>query len=219
MSISAMILMRPEAHGRGQLQPGYELAVDAQADAHRPGGLRGLDVDVGGPVLDGVGDETVHQPHERVVRLRQRHAVVAGLQRRAGAELGGQAVQVLAMAGSRRTFGRCARARRPVGLGNGRRQGARRGHHGLHLQVGQEAQPRQQIGIQRIGHRHHERVLAQQQRQHALALGQGLWHLGDGLGLRRQLARIDHPHAHPLQRGLLQLGRRQRSGLHQHRPE
>jgi hypothetical protein len=81
-------------------------------------------------------------------------------------------------------------------LATAARQRAGRSGYGLHAQVGQEAQPPEQIGVQRVGQRHHERVVAQHQRQHALARGQCRRHAGHGLGLRRQQARVHQPARH-----------------------
>ena len=205
-----------KAKPRGQLQVGRQLAIDAQADAHVLRRRFGLDVDVGGAVRNGLVDDGVDQPHQRVVRLAD-HIGLLGIALGQGAgEVAGQLLGAGALHGQRRQVacgpgGRARCAGRwlcagvgAVGPGNGGQQGARRGLHRHQPPLGEKAQLIEQHAVQRVGHQHHQRVLARQQGQHGFALGHGARHQRQRGGVGGQLAGVHHVPAQPAANHLAQ---------------
>ena len=162
--------------GNGNAHGLHEHAVDAVTHTQRV--LLGLDMDVRGALLDGLGEHLIHQTHHRAVRHIALHlnarVLVVGVRVRHELHLGDGVVDF------RRApdFGVQTVHR----LFNGA-LATQAGHHGhghaaLHaIQHGQ---------VVRVRHGHHQGTALKTDGHHAVGLGEFLAHLDQGVLIRQQ---------------------------------
>ena len=169
-----------QLHGR--LHHLVEHAVDAEADAELL--LVGLDVDVGGPLLDGVEQDQVHQLDDR---------------RLGGAVLEVDGVEVVVAALDERHLGVVEAHHDLVEVGpllgveaiEGLADGLLRGHHHVDVVAGEELDVVDGEDVGRVAHGDDQRRAGAVDRHHQVLLGGGLGHQLEHLRIDLEVLEVD----------------------------